>query len=632
MIEIYADGRLVCDSRIEGHDLLELKVTTGINVGGTANIKMPAGHPAYNDFMPYKTVVTIYRDGVLRFRGRPLYPVDGFLGDRTIVCEGDLCFLRDSINRPYKYEASPRSIFVTILNAHNAQVDAAKQFIVGSVTVVEDGDESADYVTLESDSAEPTLNTLNKLIERCGGRLSFNLDSQGRRIINWLAEEGPTNSQTIELGANLLTYSSTGANTKNLATGIIPYGARDDETKKRLTIAAVNNGDDYIIDEAAANSFGVIMTTKVWDDVTKASTLLKKARAFLAESKLFITSLTVTALDLSCFDKDISSFKAGDLVRVVSIPHGVDAYFQLTQLVEDMLDPAKSQITLGKDLQSLTGSVASGNFSTNNKLDAVEREATSTLDLSGYVTADQLTGYVTTDALTGYATTTQLAGYAPVSALANYALASALNTEVSARAGVINKVDGVVHISGGAPIKMLGGVVTIDGTEINILKEARFGNESGIRIANTDGNVYYQLRVGSDNNTYVGTDTNKLYLRGPTVYLKSSGATVSSDERNKHSIEELPQAYVDMLDRLTPVRFKYKDGTSDRFHVGFIAQDVERALTEAGLTAQDFGGFVDLDRDGKTLGLAYDEFIGLLFQKIRGLEKRLNELEGLTND
>jgi hypothetical protein len=82
-----------------------------------------------------------------------------------------------------------------------------------------------------------------------------------------------------------------------------------------------------------------------------------------------------------------------------------------------------------------------------------------------------------------------------------------------------------------------------------------------------------------------------------------------------------------MLDKLTPMRFKYKDGTSDRFHVGFIAQDVERALTEAGLTAKDFGGFVDLDGDGEHLGLAYDEFIGLLFQKIRRLENKIKALE-----
>jgi hypothetical protein len=54
---------------------------------------------------------------------------------------------------------------------------------------------------------------------------------------------------------------------------------------------------------------------------------------------------------------------------------------------------------------------------------------------------------------------------------------------------------------------------------------------------------------------------------------------------------------------------------------------VEQALTESGLTTKDFGGFVDLDGDGEHLGLAYDEFIGLLFQKIRGLENKIKALE-----
>jgi hypothetical protein len=154
-----------------------------------------------------------------------------------------------------------------------------------------------------------------------------------------------------------------------------------------------------------------------------------------------------------------------------------------------------------------------------------------------------------------------------------------------------------------------------------------FSNNQGVRIYNNDGNVYYILRVDASNNTFVGTDSNNLYLRGPVVYLKNNNAVVTSDERSKHSIEELPQAYVDMLDKLTPMRFKYKEGNSDRFHVGFIAQDVERALTESGLTSKDFGGFVDLDGDGEHLGLAYDEFIGLLFQKIRRLENKIKVLE-----
>ena len=43
--------------------------------------------------------------------------------------------------------------------------------------------------------------------------------------------------------------------------------------------------------------------------------------------------------------------------------------------------------------------------------------------------------------------------------------------------------------------------------------------------------------------------------------------------------------------------------------------------------AVDFGGFVDVTGDGSNLGIAYDEFIGLLLEKIRRLETRIDELE-----
>lgn len=639
MIQVYAGTNLVYDNRLEDYDLRGLKVTTGLNVGGTAEIVMPATHPAYGSFTSYKTIVTIYREGVLRFRGRALYPAVNFLGDKTITCEGELCFLRDSINRPYKYQASPRSIFVTLINAHNAQQpNPDKQFKVGDVTVVD----SNDYVLLESDSAETILDTLSKAVERCGGYVTFTSNDDGTRSIHWLEEIENSSGQTIEFGENLLDFASTGANTKNLATGLVPYGARDEKTKKRITIESVNGGKDYILADDAVDERDVIMGTHTWDDVTVPSNLLKKAKAYLQEAKMFITSLTLTALDLSYMDKSIDTFTVGDTIKVLSAPHGVDEDFQLTQLTEDLLNPANSKITLGKDVLSLTGEDVAVDKRGQTALDSVQVQVNQGQDLSGYATKDELSGYATTEQLAGFATTGDLSAYAT---------AAALQAEANTRAGIINKVNGVVQISGGAPINMLGGKIDIHGTEVNIgdadhvthlyggdrikvhsrmhLFDSMldFDNNQGVRIYNNDGNVYYIVRVDASNNTFIGTDSNNLYLRGPAVYLKNSGAVVQSDERSKHSIEELPQAYVDMLDKLTPVRFKYNDGTSDRFHVGFIAQDVEQALTEAGLTTKDFGGFVDLDGDGEHLGLAYDEFIGLLFQKIRGLENKIKALE-----
>ncbi len=625
MIQVYSDDLLVYDSRLEENDLVGLTVTNSLNVGGTAEIILPAGHPAYNSFFGLKSIVTIHRDGELRFRGRVLYSADTFYGQRTITCEGEMCLLRDGINRPYLYQASPRSCFVTLINAYNSQMTNStfKQFKVGEVTV----EDANDYVRLESESAETFLDTLNKLLERCGGYIVFTTDEDGSRVINWLATLESRSEQVIEFGENLLDFSSTNANNSTFATTIIPYGAKDETTKKRITIASVNGGVDYLTDNEAQRTYGNIVATVTWDDVTEPSNLLKKARAYLEANKVLITSLELTALDLSYLDKSIDSFSVGDFIRVKSLPHRLDEDFQLTQLTEDLLHPAQSRITLGKDVESLTRADVVGAFNNRNELNSVQVQVNQGQDLSGYATTEALSYYAPLTSLEGYATAEDLEQAVTVrkdliDLVSGKTVVGATKRETTIQGEAVNLGDDdhVTHIRGGDRIKvhsrmhMIGSMMDFD-------------NNQGIRIYNTDGNVYYIVRVDTSNNTFIGTDSNNLYLRGPAVYLKSSGAVVQSDERSKHSIEELPQAYVDMLDKLTPKRFKYKDGTSDRYHVGFIAQDVEQALTEAGLTAKDFGGFVDLDGDGAHLGLAYDEFVGLLFQKIRRLEEKIEALE-----
>ena len=78
--------------------------------------------------------------------------------------------------------------------------------------------------------------------------------------------------------------------------------------------------------------------------------------------------------------------------------------------------------------------------------------------------------------------------------------------------------------------------------------------------------------------------------------------------------------------------FKYKDGTSGRSHAGFIAQEVEQAMIEGGITSEEFGGLV-IQPNGK-YGLRYEEFIAIqtkaiqeLYQKVEELERKVTEFE-----
>lgn len=141
-------------------------------------------------------------------------------------------------------------------------------------------------------------------------------------------------------------------------------------------------------------------------------------------------------------------------------------------------------------------------------------------------------------------------------------------------------------------------------------------------------------------------------IRGQTCqYQNSTGTTALSDERMKKDFTDLSR-WEKFFDSIEPYAFKMKTGTSGRFHLGFKAQQIEQALTDTGLTTQDFGGFVKLqhtvdedDPDGNAVyeaagikpgddeyGLIYTEFVALNTYKIQKLQNEVNELKKEVNE
>lgn len=381
LVQAYADGVLFYDSRLDDYRLLALKSTTGLNKGGTATITMPPNHPTYNSFVGHRTLVEIYKNRALVWRGRALYPADDFFKRRTVTCEGERCFLRDATMRPYLFQDAPAAIFEQVVSTYNTQVEAFKQFKVGTCDIVDPN----DYVRLESSSAEQVLDTIDKLVERCGGYITFTTNADGERIINWLTSLNYSNNQAIEFGENLLDYARTDANT-DLVTVVVPYGAQieteDGSEGGRVTIESVNDGFDFIQDDEAVALRGVISRPVYWDDITEPANLLAKAQQYLNERKNAITSLTLSAFDLAALDQNFDTFQAGDLVRVRSVPHGVDEDFLLEERTEDYLDPSAGSVTLGKELRSLTGADAAGDKQTANELKRIERNIRSEYTLN----------------------------------------------------------------------------------------------------------------------------------------------------------------------------------------------------------------------------------------------------------
>lgn len=115
-------------------------------------------------------------------------------------------------------------------------------------------------------------------------------------------------------------------------------------------------------------------------------------------------------------------------------------------------------------------------------------------------------------------------------------------------------------------------------------------------------------------------------LRWSTVYAKT-GAISTSDKNQKKDINYDLDKYIKLFDMLKPCSFRFINGT--RIHIGYIAQDVEDAMKQLGITSLEFGGFCkDMLPDGTVVySLRYDEFEGIYHAKLIQQQEEINTLK-----
>lgn len=120
-----------------------------------------------------------------------------------------------------------------------------------------------------------------------------------------------------------------------------------------------------------------------------------------------------------------------------------------------------------------------------------------------------------------------------------------------------------------------------------------------------------------------------------TGTLSTTSGTVSQSDKNaKSDITSLDILKTsEFIYSLNPVKYKYKNGTSDRFHHGLIAQEVKESMGE-----NDWGVYIDFNvknEKNKTsetslkypLALRYEELIADLIATIQSQNNRIKALE-----
>ena len=196
---------------------------------------------------------------------------------------------------------------------------------------------------------------------------------------------------------------------------------------------------------------------------------------------------------------------------------------------------------------------------------------------------------------------------------------------------------GITVAEGGASITgAVSASSTVSGA--NLVSSNSTTTYSIISLSNSC--LFFKIKGGwhtyfDTNGIYPYTDNAKALgysgRRWSAIYCATS--TISTSDRSlKHDIEPLKDAYKIFFKKLEPVSYVFNDGS--RKHTGFIAQDVEQALIDSGLTAMDFGGFVksgydstEPETDETIYSLRYEEFIALNTVMIQDLIKRVEALE-----
>lgn len=385
---IKCDDYVLHDSKNQILKVGNPKLNLELNKNGTLTFTIYNNHPYYEKISKLKSIISVYQDNKILFKGRVLDDTINIYKSRKITVEGIRAYLLDSIYRPFTYQGDIPEFLESIIDSHNSQVENFQKFKPGNITVTDPN----NYINRSSIEYLTSLEVIeSRLIDTHGGYLIVRYEEDGN-YLDYLSDFPYTSTQVIEFAVNLSDLSQKVDGT-SIKTGIIPLGVKlqdseGNDTDERLTIKSVNDDKDYLIDEETSKLYGKIFEVVTWDDVTLPQNLLAKAKQYLADNIMFLITIDVSAIDLGTLSKDVSSFRIGEYVRIKSNPHGINKVYLLKKLSIDIENPAKTQIQLGSSFKSLTDiSIGQSSISNDliNRVGTIETHYVPNQEISGIV-------------------------------------------------------------------------------------------------------------------------------------------------------------------------------------------------------------------------------------------------------
>lgn len=392
MYLIKCDGHLVYDPRQDQLKVLNASCNLKVNSVCGASFTILKDHPHYGKLQKLKSVIEIYQDDDVIFRGRMTNDSMDFYKQLAVDVEGVLACTNDTIIPPFNFpdgfpdapgegdEENAVEYFLSwILNEHNKHAQEWQKLKLGTVTVKDPN----NVIVRSSENHASTWETLqSKLFESAlGGYLYVRYEPDGN-YVDYVESFQLTNLQRIRLKDNVLDIV-TDTDGNETYTAILPLG------KDGLTIGSLEDGDltddlakegEYIYSRSGIAQYGWICVPigdGTWDDVTTIDQLRDHGIERLAGNTLKLAStITIRAVDLHFADDEIPTIKVYRNIMVDIPTHEIRGKtMPLTELDIDLLNPQNTVIVLGDTVWSWLDINQKQQQDVQNKVEKVQYEA-----------------------------------------------------------------------------------------------------------------------------------------------------------------------------------------------------------------------------------------------------------------
>lgn len=227
MYSIKGDGVIIYSdvSPTESCKAVSPKLTLKDNAAGSLDITLPPGNAGYDLLKHMLSEVTVYRDKKEIWSGRIIGENGDFWNNRVLTCEGELAYLRDTIQPQRKYEKGTTvgAFLESVLNEHNKRKNEERyRFYIDKSYIYNYDEPMPETVT----DFECTLDCIkNSIVDVFECHIMIE-KINGKKYIKMVKEEAyfNENTQVIRFGDNLLDFVKSWDLT-DMGTVIIPKGA-----------------------------------------------------------------------------------------------------------------------------------------------------------------------------------------------------------------------------------------------------------------------------------------------------------------------------------------------------------------------------------------------------------------------